>query len=143
MLPTSIFIYKLPPAMHLKQQLHMCEGDVIPVLLPAAALTQTFPDGRVIRPQEGVSVQLVAKSTGYRGLPLHHHRIVIMLTSTGAADSREICVEASVTLLCLKPQAGGACQTPWHSDRGNTAISRMCLLVEVKHALSDTKAASA
>ena len=77
------------------QQLHMCEGKLSSVLLPAAALTQTFPDGRIIGPQEWVGVQLVAKNTGHCSLPLHSS--FVMLTCTGAADSRKICLASSVT----------------------------------------------
>ena len=82
---------------HLMQQLHMCEGNFNSVLLPAAALTQAFPDGRIIGPQEGVGVQLVAKNTGHCSLPLHHHSSFVMLTCTGAADSRRICLASLVT----------------------------------------------
>ena len=72
------------------------------MLLPAAVLTQIFPDGRIIRSQEGVGVQLVAKSAGHSSLPLHHHSSFVMLTCTGAADSREVCLESTVTSSAFK-----------------------------------------
>ena len=110
---TSNFMCEESPASHLMPQLHMGEAGIIQVLLPAAALTQTFPNGRVIGPQKGVGVQLIAKSAGYRSLPLHHHSSLVTLTCTGAADSREIRLESSVTWpLCLEVQAGRAYRTP-------------------------------